>query len=128
MNSRISASEPARPSASSPTADMIWPGVQKPHCSASWRTKAALQRMKRRTATQALDRRDFASIALCGEGQARQHALSVEQDGARTTSALITALLRAGERQPLAKDVEKRLVNGDTQLAGRPIHGGGQGE
>jgi hypothetical protein len=64
--------------------------------------------------------------ALCSKRQARQHALSVDQKGAGTTSALITTLLRAGERQPLAKDVEKRLMSGDAQLAGRPIHGRGQ--
>jgi hypothetical protein len=88
--------------------------------------ESRLQRMKRRIATRALDRRDFAPIALCREGQARQHALSVDQNGARTTSALITTLLRAGERQLVAKDVEKRLMSGDAQLAGRPIHGRGQ--
>ncbi len=31
MCSRISASDVARPSAMSPRADMIWPGVQYPH-------------------------------------------------------------------------------------------------
>ncbi|SPD68097.1 protein of unknown function (plasmid) [Cupriavidus taiwanensis] len=31
---------PACASASMPTAEQIWPGVQKPHCSASWVTKA----------------------------------------------------------------------------------------
>src|SRR5207237_7007654 len=41
MNSRISSSEPARPSCSSATADMICPGVQYPHCSASCRTNAS---------------------------------------------------------------------------------------
>jgi hypothetical protein len=88
--------------------------------------ESRLQRMKLRGATQALDRRYFAPIALCREGQARQYALSVNQNGARTTSALITTLLRAGERQSLAKDVEKRLMSGDAQLAGRPIHGRAQ--
>ena len=64
MNSRISASEPARPSASSATADMICPGVQYPHCTPGQIMSAVALLAEGRAGSDA-EIREFMSGNLC---------------------------------------------------------------
>ena len=102
MNSRISSSDPARPSASRATADMICPGVQYAALKTVVTDERLLQRVQRSVPGEPLDRRYLPPLALRRQRQARQHTPAVEQHRARPARALITALLRARQAQPVA--------------------------
>src|SRR5262249_37256125 len=56
----------------------------------------------------AFNRGDGAAFDLSREGQAGQHALAVDMDGAGAALALIAALLGAGQRKVLAQGIEQR--------------------
>lgn len=65
-----------------------------------------LERMERTRRAQALDRRDGAPVTLHRERQTGEDALAIDQDGAGPASALVAALLGAGQAQVIAEKVE----------------------
>jgi hypothetical protein len=68
-----------------------------------------LDRMERVSFRQSLDRRDLGAVVHGGQCQARDDPPAVEEHRARTACTLIAALLRAGEIESLAQDVEQGL-------------------
>ena len=65
---------------------------------------------RRRRSGQPLDRHDVAALRLAGGDQAGAHDDAVEVDRARAALALLAGVLRAGQAQPLAQDVEQALA------------------
>ena len=117
IHSRISASEPAWPSSMQATADMIWPGVQPPHWNASCRMNASCTGCSCVAPRQPLHRGDLGVLPHHGQGQAGLDPLAVDQDRARAALAPVTALLGAGQAEPLAQRVEQ----GHPRLDGEPV-------
>ena len=68
--------------------------------------KRLLDRMQTVGRRQALNRFDVASFILSCEGQAGVDALTVDQYGAGSASALITAFLRSSEPEMIAQSIE----------------------
>ncbi|GLX21620.1 hypothetical protein Slala02_48570 [Streptomyces lavendulae subsp. lavendulae] len=56
---------------------------------------------------EALDGGDLCAVLGDGEQQAAVEAPAVDEDGARPALAVVAALLRAGEAEPLAQRVEQ---------------------
>src|SRR5881628_474014 len=72
--------------------------------------EGALERMELPIAREPLDREHRTPLALRGQEDARVHGRAVEQDGAHAALRLQTVLLRPGEAEVGAQDVEKRAV------------------
>jgi len=70
---------------------MRTPGVQKPHCSALVRTKAALQLLDLARIRKPFDRVDRTAVGLCREHQAAAHDLAVDAHRAGAAHAVLTA-------------------------------------
>ena len=98
-NSRISASDPARPSASSPTADMIWPGVQNPHCRASCRMNASCTGCSRPSS---------ARPSMVVTRRLSHCAASIRHDSTRLPSSKIVQAPHAPWSQPFLVPVSPR--------------------
>ena len=92
----------------SPTALMIWPGVQKPHWKPSCAMKAAC------TGWSSSPRATPSMVVIAAPSRvtasARQELIApaVDQDGAGAALAAIAALLGAGQVETLAQQVEER--------------------
>jgi hypothetical protein len=65
---------------------------------------------------QALDRRDLATFAQRGQRDAREDRLTVREHGASAAIALVATLLRAGETELVAQDLEQAPVIGSGDL------------
>ena len=63
--------------------------------------------MQAALAGQPLDGADLAAVALDRQRQARQNTITLEQYRAGTASALVTALLRAGEPEMVTQEVQQ---------------------
>jgi hypothetical protein len=50
---------------------------------------------------------DFPALALHGQREARQHALAVDEHGARAACALVAALLGAEQMLMLPQEIEQ---------------------
>ena len=72
---------------------------------------------------QPLHRRDRGAIGLDAEHQARVDALAVDDDGARAALPDEAALLRAGQTEVVAQDVEQRVVDLDVHGSGPAVDG-----
>lgn len=84
--------------------------------------ECALERMKLTVLLETLDRFDCGPVMHRRQRQTRHDPPAVEQDGASTAGALITALLRAGETEVFAQNVEKGLPHVQLKLVPLPVH------
>jgi hypothetical protein len=73
--------------------------------------------MKRVPLCQAFDRRDARAVLHDRKREARINAATIDQNGAGTALAVITALLGASEAEIEAKRVEQRGPRRDRQFA-----------
>src|SRR5688572_3555416 len=71
---------------------------------------------------EAFDGRDLAALQGGGEGQAGQHAPAVDEDSAGPALALVAALLRAREVQPLAQGIEQDHARVELQPVRGAVH------
>jgi hypothetical protein len=79
-----------------------------------------MQRSIRRS--EAFDRRNFAAFGHCSEGEARENALAIDQNGACPALTVIAAFFAAGEAHVLAQRVEQRGANVERQLMPLSVH------
>src|SRR5205814_8218376 len=84
--------------------------------------KGLLEGMEAATVSHPLDRRDPATFEVGGKREARQHGEAVDEDGARSALAELAAVLRPGESEALAQDLEERLGGGAEHLMGLVAH------
>src|SRR5262249_4547647 len=80
-------------------------------------------RMELGTGLHAFDGLDPALLALDSGHQAREHELTVEQDGASAALAELATVLGAGERKIFAHHFEQGLVAVDEELARLAVDG-----
>src|SRR5207248_11461733 len=69
--------------------------------------KRLLERCELLRVGQAFDGLDAATVGLHGEHEAAAHDLAVDAHGARTTDAVLTADVRAGEAQLVTQEVDQ---------------------
>src|SRR5438128_1184605 len=72
--------------------------------------------MKLAVPLQSLDRGDLSAVMHGGQCQAGDDALAIDENGAGPASALVATLLRPGEIECFAQNVEQRLPKIDIQL------------
>ena len=101
----------------SAAAETIWPGVQKPHWSASARD----ERLDERVVAQALDRRHLAVADRVHERDAREHRYAVELDRAGAAVALAAGDLRAGQAELVAQGVGERRPDRGVDLVAAAV-------
>ena len=82
-----------------------------------------LERMQLTVGGEALDRRDAPTVGLDREDEARIDAHVIEQHGARAALADEAALLRAGQPEVVAQDLEERVVRLDLDAARAAVDG-----
>ena len=80
-----------------------------------------LHRVQAANGAQALDGGDFRPVLHHREHEAAVDALAVEQHRARPALPMVAALLRTGELQPLAEEVEERLPRLHLQRPRLPV-------
>jgi hypothetical protein len=78
-----------------------------------------LDRVKLPVRGETLGRDDLGAVVRDSEREAAVYPPALEQDGAGATLPVVAALLRAGDREVLAQEVEQRgaRVDGDPMLA-----------
>ena len=64
---------------------------------------------------------DLPSLAFDGQGQAGQHRLAVDQDGAGAAFPELAAVLGAREIEVFSQDLEQGLVHGHDHVPGLAI-------
>ena len=85
------------------------PAVQKPHCSAWWRLKAACSSPSVPSSRrQAFHRVDPAAIALHGQGEAGARGDAVDAHGAGAAHAVLAADVGAGRAEFLAQEITEQ--------------------
>ena len=75
-----------------------------------------LQRVQLVAAGEPLDGRQLRAVVGDGEREARVGTAPVDQDRARAALAVVAALLRAGQLEVLAEEVEQRGADVDGEL------------
>jgi hypothetical protein len=68
-----------------------------------------------------LDRGHVPTVQLSHEREAAQDAPTVHEDGADTAGTLVAALLRAGQVEALAQQVQEADASVDTHLGRFPV-------
>ena len=86
-----------------------------------------LHRMQRAALGQALNRGDLLALRTRGQHQAGEHALAVHMHGAGAATAMIAALLGAGELGVFAQCVEQRGALVHLQRMRLAVDGEGDG-
>ena len=109
-------------SASSATADDQLARDAEPALRGAGLEERRLQRVEPVAGGQALDRRHGRAVGLHGEHQARIHADVIDEDRARPALPHEAALLRAGQPEIVAQDVEEGVMDGDLGRARTPVH------
>src|SRR5438034_1816770 len=85
-----------------------------------------LQRVKRLAGRKALDRRHVGVAHESGKGQAGEDRNAIDKDGARPALAELASMLRAGEAELLAKDLEERVVRIRRDRSRLAVHAKGE--
>ena len=93
--------------------------MQNPHWAAPVVEERLLERVEPIADRQPLDGRDRGAVRLDAEHQARVDALAVDDDRARAALPDEAALLRAGQPEVVAQDLEQRVVRQRRRSTGR---------
>jgi len=78
--------------------------------------ECGLHRMEMLRRAQAFDRRDLGALVRDRQCKARDGAPSVDEDGAGAALAVIASLLRTGQAEVLAHEVEERRARIEVEL------------
>jgi len=108
IHSRISSSEVVWPSLMQATAEITWPGVQKPHLKRVLIDERALYGVHALIARESLHGRHLAPVGSGRQHHAAVDAPPIQQHRAGSTLASVTALLGAGELETLAQQIQQR--------------------
>ena len=119
--SRISAAVTRAWRESSASADMTIPGMQNPHCTPPPARNASWSRLKRAVGAQPFDRGHGPPVHLDGKHETGVDALTVNEHRAGAALSFGAALLRAGQSEVVAKDVEEGAMDGNLEHLGPPI-------
>ena len=103
----------------------------RPRHNLAWRAKAALEAiavdeslldgMKLFALCETFDCRDFLAFNSGRQRQTGNNAVAIDPDGARPTSSVVAAFLRAGQFEMIAKHVEKSHARLDLHASGLTI-------
>ena len=91
--------------------------MQKPHWSAWCRRNASCSGVSPDATRERLDGRHRGPVGLHGEQAAAAHRDAVEEHRARAADAVLAADVRAGQAQPVAKEVGEEQSRLDRALA-----------